>query len=53
MSWMLPFAGMTLGGWIGWALGQRFGMFAAYLLSVVFSAIALYWCRRIARDLLR
>jgi hypothetical protein len=52
MSWMLSVVGMSLGGWIGWALGQRFGVFTSYLLSVVFSAIALYYCRRLTRDLI-
>ena len=52
MSWILSLAGMSLGGWIGWALGRPFGVFVAYLLSVVCSAVALYWCRRLTRDLL-
>lgn len=52
MSWMLSLAGTTLGGWIGWALGQHFGTFTAYLLSVVCSAVALFYCRRLTRDLL-
>lgn len=52
MSWILSMAGMTLGGWIGWAVGRPFGDFFAYLLSVVFSAIALYWCRRLTRNML-
>lgn len=51
MSWMLTLAGTTLGGWIGWALGQHFGVFTAYLLSVVGSAVALYFTRRFTRDL--
>lgn len=52
MSWMLSFAGMTLGGWIGWALGRRFGVFPAYMLSVICSAVALYWSRRFTRNLI-
>jgi len=52
MSWMLSLAGSILGGWIGWALGSRFGVFTAYLVSLVGSALALYWCRRLTKDML-
>jgi hypothetical protein len=51
MSWILTLAATALGGWIGWALGEHFGVFTAYLLSVVGSAVALFWTRRFTRNL--
>jgi len=39
----------TLGGWMGWALGDRFGIMAAFLLSLVGTAIGVYFARRINR----
>ncbi len=51
MRWILPTAGMTLGGWIGWALGAHFGIMIAFFLSVVGSAVGLYVMRKLMRDL--
>jgi len=50
MKAILQIAGTTLGGWIGWWLGARFGVFVAFLLSLVGTAFALYWTRRLTRD---
>ena len=52
MRWILSLAGTTLGGWIGWAIGARFGIMAGFLVSIVGSALALYWTNKFTRDLL-
>lgn len=50
MEKLLVFLGLSVGGWIGWALGARFGFFAAFVLGVVGTGVGLYVGRRIARD---
>jgi hypothetical protein len=48
---MLAFAGATAGGWAGWALGALAGTFSAFVVSIVGTAIGVYYGRRIARGL--
>ena len=50
MSKLLGFIGLTIGGWLGWILGQRFSMAAAILLSIVGTGVGLYVARRITDD---
>ena len=50
MEKLLVFLGLSVGGWIGWVAGARFGFLAAFLLCVVGTALGLYLGRRIARD---
>lgn len=50
MEKLLVFLGLGIGGWAGWALGARFGFFAAFVLAVIGTALGLYLGRRIARD---
>jgi hypothetical protein len=50
MEKLLVFLGLSVGGWIGWVVGARFGFFTAFLLSIVGTALGLYVGRRIARD---
>lgn len=50
MSKLLAFFGMTVGGWIGWAVGVRFGLFAAFLLSIVGTGVGLYYGRKLANE---
>lgn len=50
MEKVLVFLGLSAGGWIGCVTGARFGLFAAFLLCVVGTALGLYLGRRIARD---
>jgi len=52
MQRMLGFIGMTVGGWVGWALGQPLSLYMAFLLSLIGSAAGLYYTRRWARDFL-
>lgn len=39
----------SLGGWIGWGLGERFGLFTAFMLSLVGTAVGVYAANRISR----
>ena len=50
MGKLLAFLGMTIGGWIGWTVGARFGLFVAFILGVVGTGIGLYLGRRVAND---
>jgi hypothetical protein len=50
MSKLLSFIGLTAGGWIGWAIGERFSFAAAFLLSIVGTGLGLYIGRRIAQE---
>jgi hypothetical protein len=44
---MLYFAFSMLGGWMGWVLGDRFGIMTAFFLSLVGTAVGVYLARRI------
>lgn len=44
------FGGMTVGGWIGWALTERFGLMTAFLVSSLGSLAGVIVAWRIARD---
>jgi uncharacterized membrane protein YeaQ/YmgE (transglycosylase-associated protein family) len=48
MSKLLAFVGATLGGAVGWWLGDRAGMMTAFILSVIGTAIGVYVGRRLA-----
>lgn len=50
MTGMFVMIGATLGGYVGWWLGERFGLFAALMLSLVGTAVGVYFSRKIARD---
>ena len=44
------FVGMTVFGWIGWLIGERFGITTAFVLSTIGSMIGVYVAWRINRD---
>lgn len=46
MTRLLSFIGATLGGSLGWWLGERWGMMTAFLLGVVGTAAGVYLARR-------
>jgi len=52
MKGILNFAGMTLGGWLGWALGAEVSIFTAFIVSVVGTGLGLYAAQRVTRSLL-
>lgn len=51
MSKLLAFVGATVGGAVGWWLAARFGMFAAFMASVIGTAAGVYAGRRLAAHL--
>jgi len=52
MEKLFVFIGMTVGGSIGWSIGERFGIWAAFWLSSVgtIAGVCLWW--RLGRSLL-
>jgi len=50
LSKLLGFLGLTLGGWLGWAIGARLSITAAIFLSIVGTGLGLYLGRRIAQE---
>jgi hypothetical protein len=50
MTKLLVFLGMSVGGWIGWAIGAPVSIFTAFILSIVGTGLGLYLGRRIAND---
>jgi len=52
MKGLLNMAGMTLGGWVGWALGGGVSIFTAFVLSMIGTGLGLYYTRRAVKHLL-
>ena len=50
MSKLLGFLGLTVGSWVGWAIGARWSVVAAIFLSIIGSGLGLYVGRRIAQE---
>jgi len=50
MKKFLIFIGMTVGGWIGWALAARFGIMTAFIVSSLGSLVGVIVTWRIGRD---
>ena len=48
MRKLLAWIGLTVGGWVGWAVGARLSLSAAFVLSIVGTGLGLYVGRRIA-----
>lgn len=47
LFWMI---GATVGGWLGWAVGEPVGMMTAVILSAVGTGVGIYLAHRIVRD---
>jgi len=52
MQKLLTMMGMTVGGYVGWAIGAPVGFFTAFMVSMVGTAAGLYAARRLADRLL-
>lgn len=52
MKGMLNFIGMTIGGWIGWAIGAQVSIFTAYMVSMVGTGLGLYAAIRVTKQLM-
>jgi uncharacterized membrane protein YeaQ/YmgE (transglycosylase-associated protein family) len=46
---LLGFVGATVGGAIGWAAGEPFGMMTAFMVSIVGTALGVYAANRLTR----
>jgi hypothetical protein len=49
VSKAINFLGMTIGGYVGWYLGQPVSFFTAFMLSMVGTGLGLwgaYWAQR-------
>lgn len=51
MTKLLGFVGGTVGSYAGWALGEPFGFFAAFVGSTIAFGFGLYAGRRLADHL--
>ena len=52
MGTLFAIIGSSIGGWVGWVVGEQVGFTTAYLISVVGSAAGVYYGRRFYADLL-
>ena len=52
MKGFLNFFGMSVGGWIGWALGDQISFFMAFIVSMVGTGVGLFYSQRWVKRLL-
>lgn len=52
MKGILNFAGMTVGGWIGWMIGAPVSLFTAFIVSIVGTGLGLYAAQRLTKHFL-
>jgi uncharacterized membrane protein YeaQ/YmgE (transglycosylase-associated protein family) len=52
MNKLLGMLGATVGGYVGWFVGGRFGVMAAFMVSMVGTGVGLYAARRLAQHVL-
>ena len=50
MTRILIFLGATLGSWIGWEIGDRWGLMTATVLSGILGCVGVYAGWRAARE---
>jgi len=49
MTRLLTFLGATIGGYAGWAAGEPFGMFTAFVVGILLTAAGGYYGRMIGK----
>ncbi|WP_373058837.1 hypothetical protein [Gemmatimonas sp.] len=49
MTRLLAFLGATIGGYAGWAAGVPFGVFTAFVVSILLAAVGGYYGRKIGK----
>ena len=52
MKGFLNLFGMSVGGWIGWALGAQVSFFTAFIVSMVGTGVGLFYSQRAIKRLL-
>jgi hypothetical protein len=50
MSKVIVFITATVGGAIGWWLGEGFGFMTAFFVSTIVSGVGIYYGRKIAQN---
>jgi len=48
---ILNFTGMTIGGWIGWAIGKPVSLYTAFIISFVGTGVGLYAAIKVTKAL--
>ena len=46
---MFTIIGASAGGYLGWWLGARYGLLAAFLVSMIGTGIGLYYAKRFGK----
>jgi len=52
MRKLLIFIGTVVGGWVGWALAERWGIMTAFIVSSLGSIVGIWIGWKIGRDYL-
>ena len=52
MKGFLNLFGMSVGGWIGWAIGAQVSIFTAFIVSMVGTGVGLFYTQRMIKRLL-
>jgi hypothetical protein len=51
MGKLLGFVGATLGGAVGWWIGDQVGMMTAFIVSIVGTGVGIYLGKRVAAQI--
>jgi len=52
MKRLLDLVGMSIGGWLGWAIGAAVSIFTAFIISMIGTGLGLYAVRRLTRGMI-
>jgi len=52
MKRIFDLIGMSVGGWLGWAVGAWISVFTAFVAGMIGTGVGLYLTRRITKSLL-
>ena len=52
MTKLLALIGMSVGGWVGWAVGARVSIFTAFIVSMIGTGVGLYAANRFSKQYL-
>ncbi len=52
MKGFLNLVGMSVGGWVGWAIGAQVSFFTAFMVSAIGSGVGLYLAQQGVKRLL-
>ena len=52
MKRILDIAGMSIGGWLGWAIGAPISVFTAFIVGVVGTGVGLWAVRRVTAGMI-